>query len=82
MTIAYPSAVSQLARALSAPAHTRKLVLTLEVGRVPTIEYEVAIHNDNGPVFEPDPLAFDPNDLRAAVNRFTVRLQPPEGTES
>lgn len=63
----------QLAAALGAPRFTRKLVLTLEAGESPRIEYEYNAHEANGQSYR---IILDGDALRAV--RFRVRLEPAE----
>lgn len=73
---------ADLARALGLPKRTKKAVLTLEAGELPTLELTLHATDSNGRlVLEADP--GDPVAKRVAQVQFMVRLVPfeplPEG---
>lgn len=67
---ATPSITKELAQALGLPKHTRKAVLTLEVGELPTLEIETFVIADA----QPDMKAADPDRIKQVS--FMVRLMP------
>lgn len=66
---------ADLAKALGLPKHTKKAVLTLEAGELPTLEMTMHATDTNGRlVLEADP--GDPVAKRVAQVQFMVRLVP------
>jgi hypothetical protein len=65
---------AELGHALGMPPNCRKLVLTLEAGKVPRIEYEFNLRDSKGAfVIERDDEGIP---QRVAALRFMVRLEP------
>lgn len=66
---------ADLVKALGLPKHTKKAVLTLEAGELPTLELTMHATDTNGRlVLEADP--GDPVAKRVAQVQFMVRLEP------
>lgn len=74
MSVVQPNLTAALARALSAPPNCKRLVLTLEAGQMPIVEYECHMLDGAGKVvIEHDPQGA-PDRIRAM--QFMVRLEP------